>query len=182
MNLYETKVNVFAILLSSMLVVSCGDTTETQSQNGSDPVVTKVSGPAVALSSGQVNVSTGEAFTLDITMSDFPTSEGGGVTIQFDSMMLNVSNVTINSESWDFVNKVGGIDNNSGVVSDILFSSYKGVSGDTTIATVSFNAIASGSSQINLVDSMINPFSSNGSKIAVSFIPTNVQITAVAAN
>jgi len=179
MNLYETKIKVYAILLSSMLVVSCGESTDTQSSsttNDSDPVVTKASGPTVALTSDELTVNNGETFTLDITMSDFPTSEGGGVTVRFDSSMLNVSNVSINSDVWNFVNKVGGIDNVSGVVSDILFSSFGGVSGDNTVATITFNAIDSGSGQISLESSSINPFSSDGSKIAVNFVATAITV------
>lgn len=179
MNFYKIKTSTFAVLLS-ILAVSCGESTETQSQNGvnsTDPVITKGSGPTVALSSELVNVSAGEIFTLDITMSEFPTSEGGGVTVKFDSTMLTVNNVTIDSGTWDFANKVGGIDNNAGVISDILFSSFKGVSGDAKIASISFNAVASGNCQINLESSAINPFSGDGSKIAVNFVDTNVQIS-----
>ncbi|MCK5002350.1 MAG: hypothetical protein KAJ92_02520 [Gammaproteobacteria bacterium] len=179
MNLYETKIKACAILLSSISVMSCSESTDTQSLNtinNTDPVVTASSKPTVALTSEQVNVTVGETFTLDITMSNFPTSEGGGVTVQFDSTMLNVSNVTINSDVWNFVNKAGEIDNNAGVVSDILFSSFNGISEDSNVATITFIAISSGSSQISLETSSINPFSSNGGEIAANFVSTKVTV------
>ena len=183
MNLYETKIKVCVVLLASILVSSCGesDTQSVNMINDSDPVVAS-SKPTVALTSEQVNVTVGETFTLDITMSDFPTSEGGGVTIQFDPSILYVSNVTINSEVWNFVNRVGEIDNNAGVISDILFSSFSGISEDSSVATITFNAIGSGNSQISLETSSINPFSSNGSEIAANFVQTNVQVTASTVN
>ena len=181
MNLYETKIKACVILLSSLLVVSCGesDTQSVNTINGSDPVVAS-SKPTVALTSDQVSTTVGETFTLDITMSNFPTSEGGGVTVQFDPSIINVSNVTINSEVWNFVNKAGEIDNNAGVISDILFSSFNGISEDSSVATITFNAISSGNSQISLEASSINPFSSGGGEIAANFVVADIQVTSTA--
>ena len=181
MKFNNTKIKTGVVLLASLLIVSCGDSTETSSQKGSnnsDPVVT-YSKPTVAFTSQQVNASVGETFTLDISMSNFPVSEGGGVSVKFDASMLNVSDVSINASNLNFVNKVGSIDNNVGVISDILFSSYKGVSGDSQIATITFNAIGSGSSQVILQSSSVNPFSSDGKVVVTDFIYSNVQIAAV---
>ena len=183
MNLYETKINAIVILLSSILVASCDESADTQSLNTTnDPVIIASSKPTVALTSEQVNATVGETFTLDITMSNFPTSEGGGVTVKFDPSILNVSNVTISSEVWNFVNRAGEIDNNAGVISDILFSSFNGISEDSNVATITFSAISSGNSQISLETSSINPFSSNGSEIAANFVHTNVQVTTSTVN
>lgn len=183
MNSYRTIIKTCVILLASALAISCSDSADTQAQNTlSDPVTAGLLGPTVALSSKEVSAEVGETFTLDITMSDFPTSEGGGVTARFDATMLNISNVAINSEVWDFKNKEGVIDNDSGVVSDILFSSYDGVSGDSKVATITFQAKNSGSSKISLEGSLINPFASNGEKIAANFIGSDVQIVATSAN
>ena len=184
MNSYKTIIKACTMLLSSALAISCSDTADTQTQNtlDSDPVIVGLSGPTVALSSKEVSAEVGETFTLDMTMSDFPTSEGGGVTVRFDANILNVSNVAINSEVWGFINKDGVIGNDSGVVSDILFSSYDGVSGDSKVATITFQAQNSGSSKISLEGSLINPFASNGEKLTVNFIGSDVQIVATSAN
>lgn len=174
MKSYKTKIEVCVLILMPLLAVSCGGSGTQGGSNNTDPVVS--SKPTVALTAEQVNAVVGDTFTVDIATSNFPTSEGGGVTVQFDAATLNVSDVSINAGSWNFVNKVGSIDNNTGVISDILFSSFKGVTGDSQIATITFNAIASGDSQIVLGNSPINPFSSDGGVIAVSFIHSNVQI------
>ena len=181
MKSYKTEIRSCAILLASVLAVSCNDSTDTQS-NSNTPVVTTSAKPTVALTSEQVDAVVGESFTLDISMSDFPVSEGGGVSVQFDASLLNVSDVTINSATWDFVNKIGNIDNNAGVVSDILFSSYDGISGNSNIVTITFEAINSGLTQIALTGSSINPFASDGDTVTATFIPTTVQIAAVATN
>ena len=171
MKSYKTK--IYAVLLSSIFIASCGGSADTPSQNADIS-----SKPTVALTTEQVNVVVGDVFTVDIAMSNFPVSEGGGVSVRFDATMLNASDVTINSVSWDFVNKVSSIDNATGVISDILFSSYNGVTGDSPIATITFNAVASGSSQIILESSSINPFSSDGSMVTTNFVSSNVQIAA----
>lgn len=181
----KTKIKVFSIMLSSILLASCTDATDNQSQNNAtiqDSIVTKSSGPTVALSSKNVNAAIGDTFALDINMSNFPTSEGGGVTVQFDASMLNVTDVSINANAWDFVNKIESIDNDSGLISNILFSSFTGVSEDNVIATITFSAISTGNSQISLEASSINPFSSNGEKVAASFVDTNIEITAATVN
>ena len=177
MKLYTTKISTGVILLASLLLVSCNDSTDSSANNNND-VVTRSSGPTVSLSAEQVEAKQGETLTLDLNMTEFPLSEGGGVSVQFDASMLSVSNVTINSGVWDFVNKVGSIDNDTGIINDILFSSYDGVSGDSNIASITFNVIGSGSSQISLQRSLINPFSSNGGKIVTKFINTSIQISA----
>lgn len=175
MTLYKTRIKTFTILLFSILLMSCSGQ-DGSSDNGADPVVSVSSKPTVTLLSEQVTVNLGEIFTLDITMSNFPTSEGGGVTVQFDPSMLNASHVAINSEVWNFVNKTGEIDNKAGLISDILFSNFAGISGDTKVATITFNTITAGNSQISLEGSSINPFSSNGSKVVANFVSTDVEI------
>ena len=178
----EKIINIGMALLLPVLVVACSGGDSQSNTSGADSVITTSSKPTVALGSEQLNAVVGDIFTVDIAMNNFPTSEGGGVTVKFDASMLNVSDVTINEGSWNFVNKVGSIDNNTGVISDILFSSYQGVAGDSQIATITFSAIASGSSQIVLQGSSVNPFSSNGSVITANYTATNVLITTTATN
>ncbi|MDH5711112.1 MAG: cohesin domain-containing protein [Gammaproteobacteria bacterium] len=173
----KLNIKILAIMLASQITISCNESTDNQSQNSSlGTTVTRATDPTVGLSSEQISANVGDEFTLDITLSNFPISEGGGVTIQYDPNVLNVSNVIINSDVWNFVNKVGSIDNNNGIISDILFSSFEGVSGDNSVATITFTAIGTGQSNISMTDSSINPFSSEGNKISVNFVNTNVQI------
>lgn len=133
-------------------------------------------GANVSFSEHAVKSRTGNTFTLDVLMSGFPTTEGGGLVLHFNSRKLQVTNVTVDTSVWNFVNKVGDIDNTNGTISDILFSSYQGVIGSAKIATIEFQAIHKGKGKITMEESTVNPFSSNGQNINVTFTPTKVRI------
>ena len=131
-------------------------------------------GANVSFSEDVVKSRTGQTFTLDVLMSGFPTSEGGGLILSFDSTRLQVSNVTVDSNVWQFMNKDGDTDNAKGTVTGILFSSYQGVTGDAKIATIEFQAIDKGKSTITLEESASNPFASDGQSINVTFTPAKI--------
>jgi hypothetical protein len=118
----------------------------------------------------------GNTFTLDVLMSDFPTTEGGGLVLNYDSALLQVNSVVVDSSVWGFVNRVGDTDNVRGQVSGILFSSFQGVTGDAKIATIEFQAINRGRGIIRLEKSVENPFASNGQNIDVTLMPTRIGI------
>lgn len=130
----------------------------------------------VSFSESSVKSSAGNTFTLDVLMSDFPATEGGGLILHFDPALLQVANVTVDSTVWKFVNKNGDIDNTGGTVSGILFSSYQGVTGSAKIATIEFQATHKGKGDITLEESANNPFASNGQNINVTFTPTKIRI------
>lgn len=172
-----------AVLISALSVISCSQSPGEQADNTNitsfddTPTVatdTAITGPYVALSKSDVNVYKGEDFTLDVMVNDFATSEGGSVTLLFDPTSVQVTNVNVDSSVWDFVNKDGQINNVGGTVSDIVFSSYKGVSGTAKVATIGFKSIESGTTEITLMESSANPFASNGQIMAVSFKSTTV--------
>jgi len=131
---------------------------------------------SVSFSEEKVKTTVGSEFSLDVVMADFPTTEGGGVSLQFDPSVLEVTGVSINSDEWRFVNKTGDIDNADGVVSEVLFSSYQGVTGDATIATIQFKAIGKGRAKIKLTEAESNPFASAGEKMEVMFESTKVKV------
>ncbi len=168
MILNKTTFSACAVLISTLTLASCG-----QSSDGAATDNTKYDS-VVSLSSSKVNVGDGEFFTLDVTASDLESSEGGSVTVNYDPALLEVSSVNVDTSAWNFVNKNGQIDNESGSVTDIVFSSYQGVSGDAVLATVEFKAIAKGSSSITLTASAVNPFASNGEAISVLYEAANV--------
>ena len=124
--------------------------------------------PAVGFSSDKIKVKAGETITVDIVMTGFPTTEGGGLTLTFDPQILRVVHVAPNSETWEFVAQDGITDNSSGNVSDILFSSYQGVTGNAAVATVTLSALKPGRSVLNLSESGLNPFASNGERLQIS--------------
>ena len=179
MNNYKNTLSGCAVLMSAMLLVACNQSSGTQTSavdsNQSDAqVAVNKAESTVALSSSNVSVYSGDTFTLDITMSKFSTSEGGGVTVRFDPALLQAMNVSINESVWSFKNKEGRINNAEGTISDILFSSYQGVSDDASIATIEFKSISSGVSSITLAESAENAFAADGQKIMVAFESTTV--------
>jgi hypothetical protein len=130
--------------------------------------------PTVSFSEPVVRAHAGEVFTVDVVMSDFPATEGGGLVLKFNPKKLQVTNVTVDNSVWQFVNNNGDI--SRGNVSDILFSSFQGVTGDAKIATIEFRSLRRGKSKIRLKESSINPFASNGEVIDVEFKATKVRV------
>ena len=187
MNNFKTTFSASAILISALLVTSCsqeagdsnGGTTALPETPAVTPAVqnnTAIVGSYVALSNDKVAVLKDEFFTLDVTANDFPVSEGGSVNLHFNPALIQVVSVNVDTSVWDFVNKSARINNTEGKVSDVLFSSYRGVSGNANIATVVFKAIDKGTSEIALTESSVNPFASNGQKMDVSFKTTSVTV------
>ncbi len=132
--------------------------------------------PVVSFSEATTKVTAGETFTVDIVMSDFPVSQGGGLTLRYRPSVLQVTSVTVNDATWSFINKPGNIDNEVGEVKDIIFSAFPGVSGDGVIATIEFGAIKNGRSRLLLEVSPINLFASNGESFVVEFDDAVVQV------
>lgn len=171
------------LALASLLLASCGQSPEQQAATdvnvtGQSAVtvdaVAVTGGPTVALSKSDVSVFKGDTFTLDITMSDFAATEGGGVTLRYDAGLVKVDSVTVDSSVWTFKNKPGQINNAEGSVKDLLFSSYQGVASDANVATVVFSSIEAGESVISLSESPANVFASNGEQVEVVFNATTV--------
>lgn len=166
-------------ILTSAFVTACSESTNQSAginNSGSDiemQVIDKI-GPTLKLSSEALEVAAGSTFTLDVELDAFPVTEGGGVNIGYSSEVLQVKDVLINSGTWGFVNQQGSIDNNAGTVSNILVSSYQDVAGEAVVATITFEAIAVGGSDITLSESTINPFASAGVAINPSFVSSHV--------
>ncbi len=179
MSIYNKAFFGCAVMMSSFLMISCSQSPETQSANSDNEqtdttVTTNKPGPTVALSSENLSVYKGDTFTVDVLMSNFSTTEGGGISITFDANILQAVSVNVDESVWRFKNKNGVINNAEGSISDILFSSYKGVSGDARIATIEFKSIEKGSSGITLRTSPANVFASNGLEVPVTFNRTTV--------
>jgi len=184
-NIYRISI----VLFVSVLVVSCkqqpagnvaGDNTETVDTTSvvetDIPATARI--PAVTLSETSIQITKGDTVSIDVVMKGFPLTEGGGVTVRYNPGLLQANEVTVNTDSWSFVNRSGVIDNTAGVISNILVSSYKGVSGDDIIATIEFTAINSGNSEIELELSTENPFSADGSEIVVQFDKSDITVLA----
>ena len=162
MSISKNLLPACVVMMSSSMMVACNQTDSEQSGSlDTDQPTTIVttdhstpaaeiskSGPSVTLSDSNVSVNTGETFTLDISASEFTSSEGGGITLHFDASLLQATSVDVDDTVWDFVTQDGRINNAEGTISNILFSSYQGVVGDAKIATIEIKSIEQGSSTI----------------------------------
>ena len=85
---------------------------------------TAVADPTVKLVPETADFVAGNSYSVQLVMEGFPVTEGGGVNLAFNPSMLQVTDVQVDSETWGFVNHTGEIDNDSGRVSDIVFSDF----------------------------------------------------------
>jgi hypothetical protein len=108
----------------------------------------------------------GDTITIDIVGTEFPETQGGGFNLYYDANILNVSNVTIDgSSTWNFVNDVGTIDNVNGELNNVNVSHFPGITDNFTVATIEMIAVGAGTSTLNLTESILNPWASNGDTI-----------------
>ncbi len=127
-------------------------------------------------------VTTGQTFTLDLIGTEFTDIvDGGGVNLFFDSSVLGVNSVTVDTSVWEWFDDPGTIDNTAGTISEIQFASFFGTTGDFAIATIEFSAIGAGISDLILTESLLNPFASGGLPLdlPVTFLTGSVTVTAV---
>jgi hypothetical protein len=115
------------------------------------------------------SVAARQTYTATISAQRFDhATEGGGLDVQFDPSVVQVTSVTVDRTTWEFYANDGTIDNTHGQIQNILFASFEARSGSFPIATVSFQAVASGSPQWKLAESAINPFASAGQRLSVA--------------
>lgn len=124
--------------------------------------------PQVGFEQSLVKAQKGELLSLQLSLSDFPVTQGGGVSLKFNPRKMRVVSVEVDQQ-WSFASRPGKIDNQKGVVSDILFSQLTGVSGNIPVAWVEVEIVAKGRSKVILSESNLNPFAGEGKPINVSF-------------
>jgi hypothetical protein len=176
----SNKVKVFTLLLAMVLVnAGCDSADQSNANQAATPVpVVDNSKANIKFTENTVQAGTGSDLILKVAMQDLPATEGGGITLNYDSSMISVSVINVNQGNWSFSNKNGVIDNAAGMVSDILFSNYNGVQGNAEISTITIHTIRPGKSVITLSGSQVNPFASNGKQLNVSFGKLEVITTA----
>ena len=108
----------------------------------------------------------GSTFSMNILGAGFNSGDldGGGINFTYDSSVVSVLGVTINTADWEFAPSAGTINNIAGTVTGIVFNSFSSRTGSLTFATVQFSAVgASGSvSSLGLSEYAPNPFASGG--------------------
>jgi hypothetical protein len=124
--------------------------------------------PMVRLTPEKNDFVAGGTYTLQVVIEQFPRTEGGGLNLQFNPSVLNVVGVQVDNDAWGFVSRNGKIDNEAGRVTDVVFSSFPGISGNAVIAIIEIKAIKPGRSLLKLSESMLNPFAGDGEPIDVT--------------
>lgn len=165
----------YRLLLVSVcigLINACGsgsDSSDDDANNSNSGL------PVVNSKISDADLSVGDNFQIQISANGLPESEGGGISLRFDPAVIAIDHVDLDS-SWEFASQAGAIDNATGKVSDILFTSFSGNSGSVLIATISANVVGAGTSDISIVESSVNPFSAGGSRFAVQFETATIQV------
>jgi hypothetical protein len=125
--------------------------------------------PLVTLDFDRARAVIGDTVIAHLSLKDFPATEGGGVHIDYDASILEVSGIVIDSDVWSFASGTGEIDNDAGSVRNLYFARFPGVSGNLPVATITFRATGKGQVRPLLRGSEINPFASAGEPVQVSY-------------
>jgi hypothetical protein len=121
----------------------------------------------------------GDEVSISLIGKDFAqTIEGGGINLNFDPAVLQLKNVAVNTQTWEFSTTSGEIDNTLGKLNDLTFSSFAGRSGNFPIAQITFLALGVGTSPLTLSESSLNPFASGGELLnpAVTFTSAEIKV------
>ena len=134
----------------------------------------------ISLSDANYSANINDIFTLDIIGQDFTSNvDGGGVNIIFDPAIINVLSVSIDNDFWDFMNMEGTINNTLGTVNGIMVNALSSTTDNFTIASIEFQAITGGTTNILLNDFSFNPWSSGGETISTSYVTGQVTVSNV---
>ncbi len=124
------------------------------------------------------DVMVGDTFTVDIVGSDFTELSGGTIDLGFDSTLLTVESVSVNSSAFDFLPDGGGpaVGN---TWSNIVFDTFVNnpATGTFTIATMTLISDAEGNSSLAILES--SKFFSATAQLSPTLLDGTVNISAV---
>jgi hypothetical protein len=129
--------------------------------------------------------SLGEVFSIDVLGQNFTTAlDAGGLNLSFDSAILSLADssklpmgVTDNVQYKSPWTLTFGPTPSSSSLNDALFFADTAPSGNFSIFTVWFEAVAPGTSALTLTESAINPFAGAGGALATTL--ANAQVSVV---
>jgi hypothetical protein len=121
-------------------------------------------------------VDAGQIFEVGVEGSGFDTElDGGGLNLSFDPDVLQVLDVVF-APGWNFYVDEGDIDNTRGTITGTQFNQFgSNKVGSFPILTYKFQAIALGTSLLQLTEFSGNPFASGGDLVPVTFLTGSVQ-------
>ncbi|WP_309501110.1 CARDB domain-containing protein, partial [Methanococcus maripaludis] len=125
---------------------------------------------SVELNSSSLNVDKGDTFSLDLLVKDAPETWGfDNEEIDYDTNVLNLTSITLSetSNGASYKEKTS-----EGFIS--LFWSSNVPTGNFTIATLSFEALDGGTTQITLVNPALSD--SEGYSVDINVTNTNVSV------
>jgi hypothetical protein len=128
------------------------------------------------------STSIGNTVSVALKGQDFTQPiEGGGVNLSYNPLVLQLNSVKVDNTTWDFFTTPGTINNTTGKLTDLTFSSFAGRSGSFSIAQITFQSTGLGTSLLTLTESTLNPFASGGELISppVSFAAANIFVSSV---
>lgn len=124
---------------------------------------------SIEVQSPAAPVDIGTTFTIDIVGKDFPNIiYGGGYDVSFDATVLRLDSVKVPA-FWELGGGADPIDNVAGSVTGVNFNTLAGKQGGFTTATLTFTAVAAGTSAITLSASPSWPFADDNGEVAVAF-------------
>jgi hypothetical protein len=125
-------------------------------------------------------VEVGDIFSVDILGSGFSSGlDAGGLNLFFDAAIINATSVTLDP-LWNFNADTGVIDNNAGTITGIEFATFADSGTDFRIGTITFAALVSGSTMLELTESFaLGGFASGGTSLSVTFETGQVQVAVV---
>jgi len=141
-----------------------------------------VSAATITWASPVTNVNTNDTFTIDIIGTGFTsTVDGGGVNFSYNSNVLNVLSVSVDTNVWDLGVGIsaGAIDNAAGAVNGVMVNTWSGVTGGFSVASVTFQAVASGTTGLSLSEYILNPWAGAGLLLNPDYVDATVTVSAV---
>ncbi len=134
--------------------------------------------PTVGFDNSNISVKVGDIFSVNVIGNDFLADvDGGGFNLLFDKALLKIDSITVLTSLWEFLPQNGTINNADGTASEIQFNTFAHHNkGTFNIASLQFTALSAGIGQLNLSESINNPFASGGDAINPTFLAGNVKV------
>lgn len=143
-------------------------------------LISSVQAATISFDNSLTNIGLGNVFSLDVTGTGFVSSaDGGGVNLSFDHNVLNVLSVSINETVWDFGGfgiSTGTIDNSVGALNGVMVNTFSNPGTSFIVATIEFQAVGMGVSDLMLSEFNLNPWASGGSTVNPTFEQSTVTV------
>jgi hypothetical protein len=119
----------------------------------------------------------GETWSLVLAGEGFQQPlDGGGVSLEYDPDVLEVTDVAVNTARWEFFSDPGT--RSRGRVEDTVFNTFNPGTGPFEFATYTLKAVGVGITELDLRDSR-NPFASDGHVVPIDYTRTTIEVAPI---